>query len=64
MLAKRHGSINEGFWLHAWHDEKEGVARTFFLQWSLRVPQQHDNFDFMTTDHCENRPGSKLPDFG
>ena len=55
MLAKRHGSINERFWLHLWHDVKEGVARTFFSQWSLRVPQQRDSFDFMTTHHCEKR---------
>ena len=31
------------------------MARTFFSQWSLRVPQQRDSFDFMTTHHCEKR---------
>jgi hypothetical protein len=35
--------------------KREGVSRTFFSQWSLPVPQQLGSFNFMTTDHCENR---------
>src|SRR5260370_39080453 len=35
--------------------KREGGSRIFFSQWSLPVPQQHGSFNFMTTDHCENR---------
>jgi hypothetical protein len=50
--------------------KREGVSRTFFSQWSFRVSQQLGIFDFMTTDHCENRlhffsqwSGGVLPGF-